>query len=134
MVKAEVKILKGGPTLLIDGKPVFPMLHWIHPPPTEGDRIEEESVKNFARAGVHLNTFGLNIGDFVDSWEVEGLVTDVKDRKKALAASFNPQEEGYAYDFSKLDKQLKRLLNMDPKAYVLLRVSLEILGPYLTIF
>lgn len=129
MVKAEVKILKGGPTLLIDGKPVFPMLHWIHPPPTEGDWIEEESVKDFARAGVHLNTFGVNIGDFVDLWEGEGLVTDVKDRKKALAASFDPQEEDYAYDFSKLDKQLKRLLDVDPKAHVLLRVGLEMLGP-----
>ena len=128
MVKAEVKVLKGGPTLLINGKPVFPMLHWTHPPSTEGDWIGEESVKDFAGVGVHLNTFGVNIGDFVDLWEGEGLVTDVKDRKKALAASFDPQREDYAYDFSKLDEQLKRLLDADPEAYVLLRVGLEMLG------
>ncbi|MBO3799037.1 MAG: beta-galactosidase [Candidatus Brockarchaeota archaeon] len=129
MVKAEVKMLKGGPTLLLDGKPVFPMLHWIHPPPIEGNWIEEESVKGFAKAGVHINTFGVNIGDFVDLREGEGLLTDVKDRIKTSAISFNTQGEGYTYDFSKLDKQLKRLLDADPEAYVLLRVSLEMLGP-----
>jgi hypothetical protein len=31
MVKAEVKVLNGGPTLLINSKPVFPMLYLRHP-------------------------------------------------------------------------------------------------------
>jgi hypothetical protein len=129
MVKAEVRVLKGGPALFIDDKPVFPMLRWIHPPPTEGDWVEKESVKDFAKAGVHLYTFGVNIGDFVNLWKGEGLVTNAKDSKKALAVSFSPQKEGYEYDFSKLDKQIERLLEVDSNAYVLLRVGLEMLGP-----
>ena len=40
MPKAEVKILNGGPTLLIDDRPVFPMLHWAPSPPVRGNGLE----------------------------------------------------------------------------------------------
>lgn len=128
MVKAEVKVLNGGPTLIIDGDPVFPMLHWAPNPSVDEEWIGEENTRDFAHAGVHLHTFGVNIGDFVKLWNGEVLVTDVKDRKKVVAAPFNHQVEEYVYDFSKLDRQLEKILDADPEAYVLLRVGLEMLG------
>ena len=56
--------MNGGPTLFIDGKTVFPMLHWAPTPQIEGGWLEE-AIKDFAEAGIHLITFCINIEDYM---------------------------------------------------------------------
>jgi len=129
MPKAEIKILNGGPTLLIDGKPVFPMLHWAPAPPIKGKWIGDRVVKDFSEAGIHLSTFAIDIGDYVDVHLHESAITDVRDAKRVIGAASFTYRENYTYDFSKLDKQIADFLNSDPEAYILLRVGLEMGAP-----
>jgi len=129
MSRAEIKILNGGPTLLIDGKPIFPMLHWAPAPTVEEKWIGDRVVKDFSEAGIHLSTFAIDIGDYIDVHLYEGAITDVRDTKRVIGTASLPYRENYTYDFSKLDKQIMNFLNSDPEAYILLRVGLEMGSP-----
>ena len=101
------------------------MLHWAPSPPVEGKWIGDRVVKYFSEAGIHLSTFAVDIGDYVEAHLYEGAMSDVSDRKRVIGVTSFPYRENYTYDFSKLDKQIADFLNSDPEAYTLLRVGLE---------
>ena len=84
---AEVGMYKGAPTLFINGQPRPPFLFWYP------SNAETNHVKDFAEAGIHLYTFGTNIG-----W-------------------VGPRR----YDFHEIDGKMETLLEADPEALALLR-------------
>ncbi|RLG03693.1 MAG: hypothetical protein DRN61_04350, partial [Thaumarchaeota archaeon] len=100
MSRAEIKILNGGPTLFIDGKPFFPMLHWAPTPPIEGEWIGDRVVKDFSEAGIHLISLGVDIGDDGEVHPYEGAISEVRDRKRVLGVGSLPNGKNYTDEFS----------------------------------
>jgi hypothetical protein len=129
MTRSEIKFLNGGPTLLIDGQPVFPMLHWVPTPPIEGKWIGEKILKDFSDAGVHLITFGIGIRDYLNAYMNKYAITDIKDIRKVIGALSFFERKDFTFDFSKLDKQIGTILKIDPNAYMLLRIHFEMGSP-----
>jgi len=129
MVKAEIKFLNGGPTLFIDDKPVFPMLHWVPTPPFEGKWVGEKLLRDFSEVGVHLVHFGVNMGDYLRLRMNKYAITDIKDSRKIIGALSSFEDKNYTYDFSRLDKQINAVLEADPEAYILLRINFEMGAP-----
>lgn len=111
MANAAVRLHGGAPTLFIDDRPVFGAVHWAPDPPREGDWFAAEFVRQFARAGVHLVHFQVGI---------DGLDPRV-----------DPAESGgYGPYFDSLVPRLRRVLDLDPQAYFILRVHLEVRMPW----
>ena len=107
MPTAHVAPHHGAPTLFIDGRPVFGAVHWCPTPPPaeEGEWFAEPFVRQFADAGVHLLHFdmGSRAGG---EWDA-------------------PDEDGRTLHPERVLPKLRRLLDLDPEAYFILRVSIE---------
>ena len=101
MAAASVQMHNGAPTLFIDGKPVFGAVHWIPNPPMEGEWFAEPFVRQFAEAGVHLVHFSVGTSGQESEWD------------------------GRTHYLERVIPKLRRVLDIDPEAYFILRVHLE---------
>jgi hypothetical protein len=135
MVKAEVKVVNGGPTLLIDGKPVFPMESWIPAPPwdesgksphTEDEHYVNKYLQPLKDAGIKIYHFGVEIGDwFGRKPGRDAIVSDMRNARKIIGVTTTDVGNEYWCDFSKIDKQLQWLNNYDPEGVVHIRIGME---------
>ena len=111
MTTASVRPHNGAPTLFIDDQPVFGAVHWSPDPPPSGDWFAEPFVRQFADAGVHLIHCQAGTRGPGPEWD-------------------DPDERGNTYYFERLLPRLRRLLEIDPDAYIILRVHLEMCLPW----
>ncbi|MBT4496099.1 MAG: hypothetical protein HOC74_00160 [Gemmatimonadetes bacterium] len=111
MSTATVQQHNGAPTLFIDGQPTFGAVHWIPEPPQEGDWFAEPFIHQFADAGVHLIHCQTGCRGAICEWDA-------------------PDENGNTYYFERLLPRLRRVLAIDPDAYFILRVHLEMYAPW----
>lgn len=111
MATASVKLHHGAPTLFIDGKPVFGAVHWIPDPPLEGEWFAAPFVRQFAQAGVHLVHCQVGVRGPDPEWDM-------------------PDQHGNTHYFERLLPRLRRVLELDPEAYFILRVHLEMRMPW----
>lgn len=98
MTTAEIKTHQGVPTLFIDGAP-YPAYAYFFPVPVK------EHIADFARAGVHLYTWGW--GETIPH--------------SMDMAWTGPNE----YDYSKLDEEVETILSADPQAYLFPRIAVS---------
>ena len=98
MVFAEVKQYSGAPMLFIEGKP-YPPFAYFFPVPVK------DHIRDFASAGVHLYTWG---------W------SDIIPHSMDLCWV----DEG-KYDYTRLDKEVKAILETDPEAYLIPRIAVS---------
>lgn len=106
MATASVQLHNAAPTLFIDGEPVFGAANWVSTPPAEGEWSAGPSVRQFAEAGVHLVHFDTGICAQQPEWDA-------------------PDEAGQTHYVERVVPKLRRVLEIDPEAYVILRVHLE---------
>ena len=111
MTTASVQPHNGAPTLFIDDRPVFGAVHWIPDPPAEGEWFAEPFVRQFADADVHLIHCQVGVRGQEPEWDV-------------------PDEKGNTYYFERVLPGLRRVLELDPDAYFILRVHLEMRMPW----
>jgi hypothetical protein len=107
-IRSEVKVWQGTPTLYINGEPVYSML--MMPAPFSDD--PEQPFRDFASAGVHLYS------DIV--WVDTGGSTPAG--PDACELIWN--EDG-SYDFSKIDRRMQKILDIDPEGLVMLRLKMD---------
>ncbi|MBT7864005.1 MAG: hypothetical protein HN712_27080 [Gemmatimonadetes bacterium] len=111
MTTATVQAHNGAPTLCIENQPVFGAVHWIPEPPQEGDWFADPFVRQFADAGVHLVHCQTGSRGAICEWDA-------------------PDENGKTHYFERLLPRLRRILELDPEAYIILRVHLEMSAPW----
>jgi len=111
MATASVQLHNGAPTLFIDGRPTFGAVHWIPDPPTEGEWFAEPFVRQFAEAGVHLIHFSVGTRIREPEWD-------------------DPNETGRTHFLERVVPKLRRVLDLDPEAFFILRVHLEMRMPW----
>ena len=105
-MKAHVRQHNGAPTLFLDGQPVYANLQWcggLDPANPERMAITQQTMREFAKAGVHIYTLDGLFGDWV------GPRPD------------NPSQ----YDFSQNGPRLQAAVDADPKALFNLRLMFE---------
>lgn len=99
MPRAEVRDCRGSPALFLNGEPVFGAVFWA-PAPTAETWEFARTARAMAEAGVHIYTFSV-------PW-------------------LPPADEAATqYDFSFLEPMFRRVLEADPDAHFLPRISLE---------
>ena len=107
MATARVAFHRGAPTLFINDRPAFGTVHWCPSPPAEeGEWFAAPFVRQFADAGVHLIHFCVGTRVPAPEWDA-------------------PDETGRTFYPERVLPKLRRLLDLDPEAYFILRVSIE---------
>jgi hypothetical protein len=102
-MKAHVKQHNGTPTLFLDGQPAFGNIHLIGGIDPNGVALTQEAVRAFAAAGVHI----YSLDALGDEW-------------------YAPRPTGGGpFDFTKTAPRLQPILDADPEALFLLRMSFE---------
>lgn len=97
-MKAHVRMHGGTPTLFLDDQPTFANLQLIGGLDPQGIAATQETIRAFARNGIHL----YSIDAVVNEWRA-------------------PHE----YDFSETAARLQVVIEADPDALLLLRMGLE---------
>jgi hypothetical protein len=108
-MRAEVRRHNGTPTLFLDGRPVFYNANWLTARPTPEGTKNADSIRDFAKAGVHLIALDAGTGT---EW--------------VGPSSTEPRTgpDGH-FDFSTVEGRLRALLAEDPEALFHLRVYME---------
>jgi hypothetical protein len=104
---ATMKLYNGGPTLFLDGKPAFDGMMWGSAP-EENRYLLKEAAHHYAEAGVHIYAFDCGMGGDANA-EWSGPKYGI----------------GGDYNFSKLEKRFKQVIDIDPEARFHLRIHLE---------
>jgi len=100
--KVTVADYKGKPVMFINGKPRFSLFDWLRWEGSAKGELSErakEHIKAFRDRGIHLYFISLSLAR---GWVGPG-----------------------RYDYTPMDREIKRLLELDPDAYVMLQMRLQ---------
>jgi len=100
---AEVRLVRGSPALVLDGRPVFPAINWVSAP-QPGAWDFEAQARRSAETGIHIYAFDVGKGA---EWVGPG------------------PGRGGDFDFATVAARFRRVIEADPQALFHLRVYLE---------
>lgn len=102
-MKAQVHNHNGTPTLFLDDQPVFTNIHWVGGIQPSGVKITQESIRAFARNGIHIYSIDAMGGEW----------------RGPRPGDPSP------YDFRETAPRLQQVLDADPDGMFLLRLGFE---------